>query len=460
MAFVRSETGSGGAASPGWASPRSSRLARWAIVSGTGTLLAFLSLTALAGLVFLATSLTSPTDFAPHAQKAATPDHLALAAALYSPPARQTCPDDCRQRKQYIVQQAKTSRNAAAVDKHIDMAAEAVKRRFAEARASLTREKMASALAEANAGLAARQAPLSAPIKERLYPAAKIASLPDSHGPAASRFGPRVPEIERSSRLALALAGSGTLHVSYPVHTASLGPAMPLLAPETEDGSTDIAAAPAFEQAPQSAPLPASRPKPQVRQPAAVAEAAPAPRRAANPSPTRRGSEQQALAYAAPDDGAPSVGQAFKNLFSSPGAGNGVAVYDISAQTVTMPDGSVLEAHSGIGHMADDPRYVNQKMNGPTPPNTYKLVMRESRFYGVEAIRMLPTEPGKMHGRNGILAHSYLLRGRTAQSHGCVAFADYDRFLKAFKQGKVKHMVVVPGRGKSSTRIAKNGRGA
>lgn len=140
---------------------------------------------------------------------------------------------------------------------------------------------------------------------------------------------------------------------------------MPLSASPAGDGSTDIAVAPAFDPAPESAPLPARRPKLDTAKPAAIAEApsprkpatlaAAAPRRAAKPSPTRRGGEQQALAYAAPDDGAGSVGQAFKNLFSSPGAGNGVAVYDISAQTVTMPDGSVLEAHSGIGHMADDP---------------------------------------------------------------------------------------------------------
>ena len=47
-----------------------------------------------------------------------------------------------------------------------------------------------------------------------------------------------------------------------------------------------------------------------------------------------------------------------------------------------------------------------------------------------------------MHGRDGILAHSYLLRGGRAESHGCVAFKDYPRFLKAFKQGKVKQLVV------------------
>ena len=160
-----------------------------------------------------------------------------------------------------------------------------------------------------------------------------------------------------------------------------------------------------------------------------------------NRSPTIKPEPQQELAYARPDK--PSVG-AFKNLFNTPKAGKGVAIYDISAAVVHMPDGTRLEAHSGIGKMADNPRYVHVKMNGPTPPNTYKLSMREKRFHGVEAVRMTPIGDQTMHGRDGILAHSYLLRGGRAESHGCVAFKDYQRFLKAFKQGKVTHIVVVP----------------
>lgn len=167
--------------------------------------------------------------------------------------------------------------------------------------------------------------------------------------------------------------------------------------------------------------------------------------------------ESQALAYARPDNPA---GGAFGKLFNAPKAGDRVAVYDISAAVVHMPDGSKLEAHSGIGRMADDPRYVHVKMNGPTPPNTYRLTMREKRFHGVEAVRMTPVGEQTMHGRDGILAHSYLLRGGRAESHGCVAFKDYARFLKAFKQGKVTHMVVVPSMSKlPKVRLASMGRG-
>lgn len=474
MVFVRNETRSGDAAASDRAVPGSVRAFRWVAVFGAGAAVASLSLATLAGFVFLAASLTSPADFAPHAQKAATPDKLALAATLYAPKTRRDCQSGCVKPTQYIVQQAKSPRRAVATDKHIDiawLAQEKVTQRFERAHASLTPGKLASAFTKAKTMAAALETSASSSLKDRFYPNARVASLPDPNGPATARFGQRVPEVERSSRLALALAGSGTIQVAYPVQTASLGsPVMPLLLQEPDDSAAETAEAPAsaFGSMPENAPLPARRPK--IRNaPAAVAEAAPAaiepaptqPTRSARQTstPTRRGNQQE-LAYAAPGDDAPSVGQAFKNLFSSPGAGNGVAVYDISAQTVTMPNGQVLEAHSGVGHMADDPRYANQKMNGPTPPNTYRLVIRESRFHGVEAIRMLPVDGKNKYGRDGILAHSYLLRGRPGQSHGCVAFANYDRFLKAFKQGKVKQIVVVPGRSRSSTRIARNGQGA
>lgn len=191
--------------------------------------------------------------------------------------------------------------------------------------------------------------------------------------------------------------------------------------------------------------------------PDAVLKLASLPKPEAAPSPPVK-PEAEALAYARPDKPAGGVAKAFRNFFSEPKAGNGVAIYDIAASVVHMPDGSKLEAHSGIGKMADNPRFVHVKMNGPTPPNTYKLSMREKRFHGVEAIRMTPVGDQTMHGRDGILAHSYLLRGGRAESHGCVAFKDYPRFLKAFKQGKVKQLIVVGSMSKTSVRLASDGR--
>jgi hypothetical protein len=118
------------------------------------------------------------------------------------------------------------------------------------------------------------------------------------------------------------------------------------------------------------------------------------------------------------------------------------AIYDIAARTVYLPNGRRLEAHSGFGSHMDDARYVNLKRQGPTPPNTYKLVMREEPFHGVRAIRLVPAGDGKMFGRDGLLAHSYML-GPNGQSNGCVSFSDYPAFLEAYLKGEVDRLVVV-----------------
>ena len=43
-------------------------------------------------------------------------------------------------------------------------------------------------------------------------------------------------------------------------------------------------------------------------------------------------------------------------LGGSPPYDRQTAVYDISAHTVYLPDGTRLEAHSGLGSKIDDPR--------------------------------------------------------------------------------------------------------
>ncbi|GLK83998.1 tlde1 domain-containing protein [Ancylobacter defluvii] len=125
-----------------------------------------------------------------------------------------------------------------------------------------------------------------------------------------------------------------------------------------------------------------------------------------------------------------------------PKSGDRFAVYDIVGQVVYMPDGTKFEAHSGYGDRFDDPRHISVKMRGPTPPNTYKLTMRESLFHGVEALRMTPVGKEPMFGRNGILTHSYLL-GPRGDSNGCISFKNYEAFLAHWKKGKIDHMVVV-----------------
>lgn len=118
------------------------------------------------------------------------------------------------------------------------------------------------------------------------------------------------------------------------------------------------------------------------------------------------------------------------------------AIYDITARTVYLPNGRRLEAHSGLGAYMDSPRHVNLRMRGATPPNVYKLSLRERLFHGVRAIRLTPVDEGKMHGRAGILAHTYML-GSNGQSNGCVSFRNYPEFLKAYLKGEVTRLVVV-----------------
>ncbi len=139
----------------------------------------------------------------------------------------------------------------------------------------------------------------------------------------------------------------------------------------------------------------------------------------------------------------PTPQQARDNSISPPAPDSRTAVYDIEAHTVYLPDGERLEAHSGLGKRLDDPRYVNEKHRGPTPPNIYDLALRSELFHGVRAIRLNPVADGNMFGRDGMLAHTYML-GPSGQSFGCVSFRDYPAFLQAFLKGEIDRLVVVP----------------
>jgi len=127
---------------------------------------------------------------------------------------------------------------------------------------------------------------------------------------------------------------------------------------------------------------------------------------------------------------------------SPPGPGNRTAIYDISAKVVYLPNGDKLEAHSGLGSNLDDPRTISVKHRGVTPPNVYDLALRKELFHGVQAIRLIPADEGKMFRRDGMLAHSYML-GPNGQSNGCVSFSNYPAFLNAFLKGEVDRLVVV-----------------
>lgn len=296
----------------------------------------------------------------------------------------------------------------------------------------------------------------------------KFSRLSDhSHGQQkAVRLAGMMPEIgakEFGERFGAAANAKGQATVK---ELAALRPSAIVdsaLGRTTEVAYQSAASHPAFEVAlarpqieeeassllPDDVPLPSFRPdvaaaetvEPSPRpalSKAAVASDAPVPLRAPQPPKQSTGAM---LAFAKPDN--PMREPSKMDAVPWPDRGNGTAIYDISSGVVHMPNGEKLEAHSGIGKMRDNPDYVHVRMRGSTPPSSYRLTMREARFHGVEAIRLTPENGVNPHGRDGLLAHTYMLAKR-GESNGCVVFRDYSRFLAAFKRGEVKRMVVVP----------------
>ncbi|MGM4963767.1 tlde1 domain-containing protein [Tardiphaga sp. 1201_B9_N1_1] len=149
------------------------------------------------------------------------------------------------------------------------------------------------------------------------------------------------------------------------------------------------------------------------------------------------------LAYAGSDGGVLSNGTDAAASNEPTLSDRTTAVYDISARKVYMPDGTKLEAHSGLGSRLDNPAYAHEKMRGVTPPHIYDLKPREALFHGVAALRLTPVGgEGAIHGRTGLLAHTYML-GPNGDSNGCVSFRDYNKFLQAYRNGEVKRLIVV-----------------
>jgi hypothetical protein len=169
------------------------------------------------------------------------------------------------------------------------------------------------------------------------------------------------------------------------------------------------------------------------------------PKPPAPPVAAKTDAPKQVLAYANTQTDNEEIGLPRKAAVA-PKMQAGVAIYDITAKTVYMPDGTKFEAHSGLGQFRDNPKYKTMKGKGPTPPNTYKLSMRETPFHGVPALRMTPQDRTRMYGRDGILTHSYLRR-RPGDSAGCIAFKDYYSFLKYYKRGDLHTIVVVESLG-------------
>lgn len=119
------------------------------------------------------------------------------------------------------------------------------------------------------------------------------------------------------------------------------------------------------------------------------------------------------------------------------------AVYDIAAKMVYLPDGTRLEAHSGLGANRDDPDSRRLRMRGVTPPHIYTLKPREALFHGVPALRLTPVGgESAIYGRDGLLAHTYML-GPNGDSNGCVSFKDYYAFLDAYRNKGIRKLAVL-----------------
>ena len=224
--------------------------------------------------------------------------------------------------------------------------------------------------------------------------------------------------------------------------------AVPLLPQETQVAKLAPADAPAIAHV-SATPLPQKRPT-------EMANIIPLPR----PYPTQREFAFTTVRQAGPQLAAQvaAMPPPEKRIAALPARDSRTAVYDISAHTVYLPNGERLEAHSGLYDKMDDPRFVNVRMHGATPPNVYDLTLREESFHGVQAIRLNPVDEDKMFGRAGMLAHTYML-GPNGQSNGCVSFKDYQKFLQAYLNGEVDRLVVVARRDDLPSRVASDLRG-
>ena len=284
----------------------------------------------------------------------------------------------------------------------------------------------------------------------------------DAPGPqAATAKELFVPPLDPAVQLAISTTAFGS---SMPLAAAFVPPSEPAQLASAEDFSPPVVAAlplvmPQQELSPvvQDVPLPTPRPpklgsvptRPPFRTDLTTRFPSRSRIAAAEPPADHRsfferlfGVQPQppgpVLAYAAPEDDAvrrPSAATPFS-------ADRYTAVYDIEAHTVFMPDGGRLEAHSGLGDRLDDPRFVQEKNRGATPPHVYDLEPRAQLFHGVRALRLNPVGGGTVFGRTGLLAHTFML-GPNGDSNGCVSFRNYNAFLQAYLSGEVKRLAVV-----------------
>ena len=180
------------------------------------------------------------------------------------------------------------------------------------------------------------------------------ASAPTADAPPARPAAPKAAAARRTTTANASLLTAPTADVTL------FGKATIL--PPTRFATSMAAAAPQpAAQAARSVPLPTPRPTDLgLASPKNPTLDALARRKIDDPFEKLFGKRETsaALAYAPADGGVFSDGKSKSGTRLPPNDGV-TAIYDIKARTVHLPDGTKLEAHSGLGPKMDDPRYVH-----------------------------------------------------------------------------------------------------
>jgi type VI secretion system (T6SS) effector TldE1-like protein len=274
------------------------------------------------------------------------------------------------------------------------------------------------------------------------------------------RFAASAPDSVPSNAASAAPAGEAPTLAEAPktAPAARLAEAKPADAPKSETAKPDAAKGkPAPQQLALNAPAPSRPETPHEKSGISVRDMAERAKAAVMSITTsdrskmveklwgKSVSQGTLLAYASADANiTSSIGREQNPMMGGQAPyDKETAVYDITAHTVYLPDGTKLEAHSGLGSNLDDPRSAKIRMRGVTPPHIYELKPREALFHGVPALRLTPVGgEDAIYGRDGLLAHTFML-GPNGDSNGCVSFRDYYAFLDAYRNKGIRKLAVL-----------------
>ena len=165
--------------------------------------------------------------------------------------------------------------------------------------------------------------------------------MPDQNGPASERFGPEVAEIERSSRLALALANTlpdqGADMLAPPPAVAAI-----VEAQNPEQAEVQVASLPPQDNLPGSIALPNWRPRAETAQPA---EAPSKPKaQAAKPQAAKPQTDRAAETAAPQSPGfvSPRSPRNSQDVAALPGVPGSETIRTKSGKRIKAPAGEML----------------------------------------------------------------------------------------------------------------------